>query len=50
MEEVQSDIKDTKTEINTITDVYSEDIKKTYIPPKGDGGGGGGNNYGNEKG
>ena len=50
LEEVQSDIKDTKTEINTITDVYGEDIKKTYIPPKGDGGGGGnGNNYGNEK-
>lgn len=48
LEEVQSDIKDTKTEINTITDVYGEDIKKTYIPPKGDGGGGGGNNYGND--
>ncbi len=46
LEEVQSDIKDTKTEINTITDVYGEDIKKTYIPPKGDGDGGG---DGNEK-
>lgn len=34
LEEVQSEIKDTKTEISTITDVYGEDLKKTYIPTK----------------
>ncbi len=49
LEEVQSEIKDTKTEISTITDVYGEDIKKSYIPPKGNGNGnGGGGNYGND--